>query len=202
MTVRCAQVLNETLAEALERWEDVLLLGEDLADPYGGAFRVTRGLSTRWPERVLSTPISEAALFGVSAGLALRGRRPVLEIMFGDFITLGLDQVINHIAKFREMYDEQVRVPLVVRTPMGGRRGYGPTHSQSLEKLLVGIPGLTVVAASEYHDLRDMLLAAIACDDPVFFIENKLLYGRSPQRGAEGRLGPFTWEESPAPFPP
>lgn len=201
MSTRCAAALNAALAEALERWDEALLLGEDLADPYGGAFRITRGLSTRFPDRVLSSPISEAALFGVSAGLALRGRRPVLEIMFGDFITLGLDQVINHIAKFREMYDEQVRVPLVVRTPMGGRRGYGPTHSQCLEKLLLGIPGLTVVAGSEYHDLHRLLLAAIASDDPVFFIENKLLYNRFQQRGRDGRLGPFLWEEGDSMYP-
>ncbi len=103
---------------------------------------------------MLTTPISEASLFGVAAGMALRGQRPILEIMFGDFIALGLDQIVNGISKFREMYDDQVTVPLVVRTPMGGRRGYGPTHSQSLEKLLLGDPEHLVVAASECHDLR------------------------------------------------
>ena len=91
---------------------------------------------------MLTTPISEASLFGVAAGMALRGQRPILEIMFGDFIALGFDQIVNGISKFREMYDDQVTVPLVVRTPMGGRRGYGPTHSQSLEKLLIGVPDI------------------------------------------------------------
>ena len=107
---------------------------------------------------MLTTPISEASLFGVAAGMALRGRRPILEIMFGDFIALGFDQVVNGIAKFREMYDDQVTVPLVVRTPMGGRRGYGPTHSQSLEKLLLGVPNIVVVAMSECHDLGGLLV--------------------------------------------
>ena len=153
---RCVQVLNETLHELFASRDDVSLLGEDVLDPYGGAFKVTQGLSDAYPDRVLTTPISEASLFGVAAGMALRGERPILEIMFGDFVALGFDQIVNGIAKFREMYDDQVTVPLVVRTPMGGRRGYGPTHSQSLEKLLLGVPNIVVVAASECHDLRSL----------------------------------------------
>jgi pyruvate/2-oxoglutarate/acetoin dehydrogenase E1 component len=198
---RCAGVLNAALIEAFETRDDVILLGEDVLDPYGGAFKVTRGLSTRWPDRVLTTPVSEASLFGVAAGLAMRGRRPVLEIMFGDFIALGLDQIVNGIAKFREMFDDQVRLPLVVRTPMGGRRGYGPTHSQSLEKLLLGVPGISVVAPSECHDLGALLLAAIDDDDPVFFIENKLMYGRPNRRPAGGRLGELYCNEVGATYP-
>ena len=128
--------------------ERVILMGEDILDPYGGAFKVTRGLSSAFPDRVLAAPISEAGMVGAAAGMALRGLRPGVEIMFGDFLTLAADQLINHIAKFRWMYNDQVRVPLVVRTPMGGRRGYGPTHSQTLEKLFLGIPGLTVLAPS------------------------------------------------------
>ncbi len=146
--------------------DDVYLLGEDVLDPYGGAFKVTQGLSDRFPERVLTTPISEGGMFGVAAGMSLRGLRPILEIMFGDFIALGLDQVVNGISKFREMYDDQVTVPLVVRTPMGGRRGYGPTHSQSLEKLLLGIPNICVVAGSECHDLGALLAHAVEDDAP------------------------------------
>ena len=147
-------MLNEALHELFATREDVYLLGEDVLDPYGGAFKVARGLSDRWPERVLTTPVSEASLFGLAAGMAIRGYRPILEIMFGDFIALGFDQIVNGISKFREMYDDQVTVPLVVRTPMGGGRGYGPTHSQSLEKLLLGVPNIVVVAASECHELR------------------------------------------------
>ncbi len=171
--------LNAALHRAMQDDPRVILLGEDILDPYGGAFKVTRGLSTAFPERVWGTPISEAAITGVAAGLAMRGLRPVVEIMFGDFITLTADQLINHAAKFRWMYNEQVRVPMVLRTPMGGRRGYGPTHSQTLEKHLLGVPGLKVIAPFDLDGAGnpgDLLRTAVADDDPVLFIENKLQY--------------------------
>lgn len=198
---RCVQVLNDALHEIFEGRDDVCVLGEDILDPYGGAFKVTQGLSDRYSNRVLTTPISEASLFGVAAGMALRGQRPILEIMFGDFIALGLDQIVNGISKFREMYDEQVTVPLVVRTPMGGRRGYGPTHSQSLEKLLLGVPNICVVAASECHDLRALLTHAVEDDRPVFFIENKLMYGRPNRRPEDGHIGELAVRESGGRYP-
>ena len=180
--------LNNGLQRAMAQDGRVLLLGEDLLDPYGGAFKVTRGLSTAYPERVLSTPISEAGIVGLTAGLAMRGMLPVVEIMFGDFLTLAADQIINHIAKFSWMYSggketgDQVSLPLVIRTPMGGRRGYGPTHSQTLEKFFLGIPGIRVVAPTNlsWYDSfspGDLLTQAILLDrEPVLFIENKLLY--------------------------
>jgi pyruvate/2-oxoglutarate/acetoin dehydrogenase E1 component len=198
---RCGQVLNQALHELFAARDDVYLLGEDVLDPYGGAFKVTQGLSDAYPERVLTTPISEAALFGVAAGMALRGRRPILEIMFGDFIALGFDQIVNGIAKFREMYDGQVTVPLVVRTPMGARRGYGPTHSQSLEKLLLGVPNVVVVATSECHDLRGLLVSAVEDDRPVFLVENKLMYGRPNRRPEDGHLGELEVREAGARYP-
>jgi len=169
--------LNTALHRAFADDERVLLLGEDVLDPYGGAFRVTHGLSTAYPERVLTTPVSEAGMVGVAAGMALRGLRPVVEIMFGDFITLIADQVINHIAKFRWMYNDAVSLPLVIRAPMGGRRGYGPTHSQTLEKLYLGVPGLRVLAPTALGDPGELLYDVIRfTDQPVLFIENKLLY--------------------------
>ncbi len=175
--------LNSGLHRAFLDNQSVYLLGEDVLDPYGGAFKVTRGLSTRFPDRVLTTPISEAGFVGVAAGMALRGLRPVVEIMFGDFVSLIADQLVNHIAKFRWIYNDQVSVPMVIRTPMGGRRGYGPTHSQTLEKLYLGIPGLRVLApaALSYPDGKgsagDMLYHAILTnEEPVLFIENKLQY--------------------------
>ncbi len=201
MAKLCVHAVNEALHEIFEQRDDVYLLGEDVLDPYGGAFKVTRGLSTRWPDRVLTTPISEASLFGVAAGMALRGRRPLLEIMFGDFITLGFDQIVNGIAKFREMYDEQVRLPLVVRTPMGGGRGYGPTHSQSLEKLLMGVAGIKMVAPSEIHDLSAFYRAAVDDEEPVFVIENKLLYARANERPLDGYLGDLRCVEGVGPYP-
>ncbi len=177
--------LNLALQRAMQMDERAVLIGEDILDPYGGAFKVTQGLSSAFPERVLSSPISEAGIVGIAAGMALRGLRPVVEIMFGDFVTLAADQLVNHIAKFRWMYNDQVRVPLVIRTPMGGRRSYGPTHSQTLEKLFLGVPGLKVIApcalqvvklAGEQVDAGQLLLNAITDDDPVLFVENKLLY--------------------------
>lgn len=175
--------LNAGLLSAMKMNEEVFLLGEDILDPYGGAFKVTKGCSTAYPERVLAAPISEAALAGVTAGMALRGLRPVLEIMFGDFTTLIADQLVNHISKFRWMYNDTVSLPLVIRTPMGGRRGYGPTHSQTLEKFFMGVPGLNLLAPvnlvektlnQEPGDLLENTI--LNTDDPVLFIENKLQY--------------------------
>ena len=169
--------LNTALHQLFAQDERVYLLGEDILDPYGGAFKVTRGLSDAYPQRVLSTPISEAGIVGIATGMALRGLRPIVEIMFGDFITLTADQVINHMTKFRWMYNDKVRVPLVIRTPMGGRRGYGPTHSQTLEKLFLGVPGLHVLAPCDLGDPGSLLKFAVEqVDDPVLFVENKLLY--------------------------
>lgn len=177
MTRTALQSLNEGLGNAMASDERVVFLGEDVLDPYGGAFKVSKGLSTRFPDRVLTTPISEAAITGVAVGLALRGMRPVVEIMFGDFLALAADQLLNHAAKYRWMYNNHVRVPLVVRTPMGGRRGYGPTHSQSLEKHFLGMPGLRVVAPNTFSEpgelLRRIILNGTA---PTLFIEHKALY--------------------------
>ncbi|MBC8331036.1 MAG: pyruvate dehydrogenase [Anaerolineae bacterium] len=187
--------LNAVLHQTFAANERVLLLGEDVLDPYGGAFKVTQGLSDAFPERVINTPISEAGFVGLAAGMALRGLRPVVEIMFGDFVTLAADQIINHIAKFRWMYNEQVRVPLVIRAPMGGRRGYGPTHSQTLEKLFLGIPGLRVLAPTALGNPGQLLADAIADDDPVLFVENKLLYLAKMQN--ETSLPDFTVAQHP-----
>ncbi len=183
--------LNAALHRACAADGRVVILGEDVLDPYGGAFKVTRGLSSAYPERVHTTPISEASIVGVGAGMALRGLRPVVEIMFGDFITLAADQLVNHAAKFRWMYNDQVRVPLVVRTPMGGRRGYGPTHSQTLEKLFLGVPGLRVLAPAALGDPGELLFRAIReTEDPLLFVENKLLYLQPVLDAAS--LGEFT----------
>lgn len=168
--------IRNALYDLLETRTDTLLLGEDLADSYGGAFKATKGLSTAFPDRVLSTPISEAGFTGMATGLALRGFRPIIEIMFGDFLLLAADQIINTMAKFPLMY-EQVETPVVIRTPMGGGRGYGPTHSQSLEKHFLGVPGLKVVAPSTLHDPGELLrLGTIHASGPLLFIENKRLY--------------------------
>lgn len=183
--------VNKALHDALAQDERVVLLGEDICDrtkgassDYGGAFKVTRGLSTEFPNRVINFPISEATMVGMGTGLALRNMRPVVEIMFGDFMTLCFDQLLQHASKFRRMFNEQFDVPLIVRTPMGGKRGYGPTHSQSIEKFFVGIPDLRVVALNDRIDpcaIYEQLFADTAT--PTLVIENKVLYTR-PLRGA------------------
>lgn len=201
MAERCVHELNRGLHEVFERRDDVYLIGEDLLDPYGGAFKVSQGLSTRWPARVITTPISEASLVGITAGMAIRGLRPILEIMFGDFIALGYDQIVNGVSKFREMYDGQVEVPIVVRLPMGGGRGYGPTHSQSLEKTLLGVPNVSLVAISEYHDVAALLTAAVDDVEPVFFVENKLMYGRPLRRPVGGYVDELMARETKGTYP-
>lgn len=171
--------LNEALRSCLAESDQVLILGEDILDPYGGAFKVTQGLSRGFPERVITTPVSEAGIVGVGVGMAMRGMRPVVEIMFGDFLALAADQLINHAAKMRWMSVDRVRIPLVVRTPMGGRRGYGPTHSQTLEKHFLGVPGLRVLAIAALDDPGALLRQAVLEeDDPILFIEHKLLYSQ------------------------
>ena len=144
--------LNEALHAAMSDSPFVVFMGEDVLDPYGGAFKVSKGLSTAFPDRVFPTPISEAGIAAIATGMALRGYRPVAEVMFGDFLFLAADQLVNHAAKYRWMYGEKVTVPLVFRAPMGGRRGYGPTHSQTLEKHFLGVPGLWVVAPHELDE--------------------------------------------------
>jgi 2-oxoisovalerate dehydrogenase E1 component len=203
---RCATVEPGTqlaaINGALDSWlaEDdrVLLLGEDIRSPYGGAFKATRGLSNSYPDRVLNTPISEAGIVGVANGLALGGRRPIVEIMFGDFLGLCFDQLVNHAAKFRAMYNERVSSAIVVRTPMGGGRGYGPTHSQNLEKHFVGVPGLRVLVLHGRAPIASLYRAIRTSIEPTLIIENKLLY----RERADAPL-PSTYEalETAEPYP-
>ena len=191
--MRYVESLNQALHQLMAEDERVFVLGEDIVDPYGGAFKVTKGLSSAYPERVLTTPISEASITGFATGMAMRGLRPILEIMFGDFIALCADQIVNSASKFSWMYNEQVEVPLVIRTPMGGRRGYGPTHSQTLEALFLSVPGLTIIAPSHFHNPGDLLRRAVLPGrNPVLFVENKLLYPqRLNQPDGAGRIGDF-----------
>lgn len=178
---RFAQALNQALHDLFAAHPNLLFLGEDLADPYGGAFAVSRGLSTAFPERVISTPISEAGIVAWATGAALGGMECVAEIMFGDFLALAADQIINHASKFAGMYCG-LEVPLVIRTPMGGRRGYGPTHSQSLESIFCGVPGLTVVAPNLFTCPRSLLEHCLSTlRQPVLFIEHKLMYAETMQ---------------------
>lgn len=174
------EALREALAEELTRDPTVFLMGEDIGC-YGGAFGITRGLrDTFGSERVINTPISELGFVGAAVGAALVGSRPVVEIMFGDFIVLAMDQLVNQAAKLHYVFGDQACCPLVVRTVGGGGRSYGPTHSQSLEAWFMHTPGLKVVAPATPADAKGMLKTAIRDDNPVIFIEHKMLY---PQKG-------------------
>lgn len=188
--------LRDALGSALATNEKVMVLGEDLLDPYGGAFKVTQGLSTKYPGRILNTPICESSIVGVATGLAIRGYSPVAEIMFGDFLALAADQILNSATKFGLMYKQTVTVPLVIRTPMGGMRGYGPTHSQSIEKMFFGMPGIKVVSPSLIHDPGALLLHSILNESmPVLFIEYKHLYGKPLVPSGKG-LRTYAYQES------
>ena len=172
-----AQAINEALREEMERDERVLVLGEDVAEA-GGVYKLTHGLLERFgPERVLDTPISEAGIAGVAVGAALTGLRPVVEVMFGDFLTLAMDQLVNQAAKARYMSGGALCAPLVVRTTMGAGRRLAAQHSQSLHGWFAHVPGLKVALPATPADAKGLLKSAIRCDDPVLFFEDKLMYG-------------------------
>ncbi|RMI89254.1 hypothetical protein BIU87_31335 [Streptomyces sp. ZS0098] len=174
---RVVEALNAALHRLFEERSSLHLLGEDVRDPYGGAFKVTRGLSTRHPDRVLSTPISEAGITGVAGGLALAGDQAIVEMMFGDFAALAFDQILNLISKSVTMYGDRVPMPVVVRCPVGGNRGYGPTHSQSLQKHFVGVPNLALYETSPFHDPYAQLAEGLD-RGPAMLFEDKVLYTR------------------------
>ena len=173
-----SQAIYEALDEELTRDTSIILMGEDIGC-YGGAFGVTKGLWRKYGDaRIWETPISENSYTGVGVGAAMLGLRPVVEIMFMDFVALCLDQMLNSAAKLHYMYDGQVHVPMVLRTPGGAKGGYGPSHSQMLTNLYLGIPGLKVVAPSTAYQAKGLLKAAIRDENPVVFIENKRLYSQ------------------------
>ena len=172
--ITTVQFIRNALDQALAADSRVFIMGEDIA-AYGGSFGVTRGLIDKFgPERIRNTPISEHAFTGMAIGAAVAGSRPIVEIMFMDFITLCVDQLVNMAAKLHYIYGQSC--PLVLRTAMGAGRSYGATHSQCLERLFTGIPGLKVVAGSDGPDCARLLLGALADPNPVIVLEHKLLY--------------------------
>lgn len=174
--LRFAQAINRALSESMTEDDTVMLMGEDIADA-GGPFGVTRGLLAKFgADRVRDTPISEMAMSNAAVGAALSGVKPVLEIMFMDFMTFAMDALVNQAAKARFMFGGQSSVPMVVRTPHGGGISAGPQHSQCLEAWFAHVPGLKVVCPSNPADAYGLLKSAIADSDPVVFVENKALY--------------------------
>lgn len=177
-TLAFIQAINEALDEALTKDSRVFLLGEDLADPAGGVSGATSGLSTKHGKhRVLDTPISESAIAGAAVGAAIEGQLPVAEIMIMDFITIAMDQIINHAAKVRAMTAGRTTVPLTIRTATFGGLGTGATHSQTLEAWFTHMPGLKVVMPSTPADVKGLLKSSIFDPDPVVFVETTALYG-------------------------
>lgn len=190
-----SQAINQALREEMRKDKNVFLMGEDIG-VYGGAFGVTKGLIDEFgPERVRNTPISEAAIVGTAIGAATLGMRPIVEIMFMDFITLAMDQIVNHAAKLSYIYGGQVKVPLVIRTPAGAKGGYGASHSQSLDSWFMHVPGLKVVAPSNPYDAKGLLKSAILDDNPVIFIENKVLYSQTGEVPEKEYLVPLSKAE-------
>jgi acetoin:2,6-dichlorophenolindophenol oxidoreductase subunit beta len=171
------QALNEALRQEMERDTNVFIIGEDVGQ-FGGCFGVTQGLyNTFGPERVMDTPITESAIVGTAAGAAASGLRPVAELMFVDFIGVSMDQLFNQAAIMRFMFGGKAKVPMTLRMPQGAGIGAAAQHSQSLEAWFMHIPGLKVVIPSSPYDAKGLLISAIRDDNPVVFLEHKMLYG-------------------------
>ncbi len=173
---RMAQQLNSFYTSWFKRDSEAFFLGEDIEDPYGGAFKISKGMSTAFGIRIRTTPISEAAITGIGIGLAVTGRRAFVEIMFGDFITYAFDQIVNNASKMFNMYNRKLSCPVILRTPMGGRRGYGPTHSQSLERFLIGVDNTCTVSLNSLTQIPAQLTGLEQLRCPVILLENKSDY--------------------------
>lgn len=177
--IALGQAINRAIDEAMAEDEGVILLGEDVAAKQGGGvFKISAGLTEKYGEhRIRATPISEQAIMGACVGAALAGFRPIAEIMLMNFVTVCMDQIVNHAAKLRFMSGGQTNVPLVIRTTTGVGVGFGGQHSDMLEAWFAHVPGLKIVTPSNAADAQGLMRAAIACNDPVIFIENILCYG-------------------------
>jgi acetoin:2,6-dichlorophenolindophenol oxidoreductase subunit beta len=187
-----AEAIRETLRQQMLADDKVFLIGEDVG-LYGGAFGVSIGLFAEFGEdKIMDTPISEQGIVGVAIGTALLGMRPVVEMMFSDFTMLPLEQIANQAGKMRYMFGGKAKVPMVIRTPGGGGIGIAAQHSQSIEGLFLGLPGIKIVIPSTPYDVKGLLLASIKDDNPVLFFEHKLLYpikGQVPEEPYEIPLG-------------
>src|SRR5256885_5447540 len=199
------EALREALREEMRRDERVILLGEDIGvqGGFGGAFTVTLGLAEEFGRRrVIDTPITEAGIAGVATGAALGGLRPVADVQYGDFLFLAMDQLANHAAKLRYMSGGKLRVPLVMRAPVGATTR-GAQHAQSLEAFFMHVPGLKVACPSNPYDAKGLLKTAIRDDNPVMFFEHKLLHGSKGSRKEAGGMelmGDVPEEEYLIPF--
>lgn len=183
------QALRDGLAEEMSRDPNVFCMGEDIGIPggWGGVFTVTLGLEDEFRSQLLDTPISELGYFGVAVGAAIMGMRPVVDVQYGDFMFLAMDQIVNQAAKMRYMSGGKAKVPMVVRAPVGAT-GRGAQHAQNLERFFVGVPGLKVVCPATAYDAKGLLKSAIRDDNPVIMFEHKLLYGSKGLGQASGAV--------------
>jgi pyruvate/2-oxoglutarate/acetoin dehydrogenase E1 component len=173
VSITYLEAIREAQARALGENPNVYIYGQDVGD-FGGAFKATKGLATQFPGRVIDSPISEDAMVGSAIGAALQGMRPIIEMQFADFSTVGLNQIVNHAATY--YWRTNVPCPITIRLPCGGTSGSGPFHSQSLEAIYAHFPGLVVLTPATVEDAYSLLLDAVAIDDPVIFCEHKFLY--------------------------
>jgi pyruvate/2-oxoglutarate/acetoin dehydrogenase E1 component len=188
-----AEALRQAIREEMQRDPRVFCIGEDIGvtGGFGGAFTVTLGLSDEFGhERILDTPISELGLTGVAVGAAIGGLRPIADVQYGDFLFLAMDQIVNQAAKMTYMSGGTVKVPMVMRVPVGATRR-GAQHAQSLEAFLAHVPGLKVVAPSTAYDAKGLLKSAVRDENPVLIFEHKLLYGSKGPRSEKGALSPI-----------
>jgi pyruvate/2-oxoglutarate/acetoin dehydrogenase E1 component len=189
MRMSIVEALREAIRGEMARDERVFCIGEDIGIPggYGGAFTVTLGLEKQFPERIIDTPISEAAIFGMACGAALMGLRPIADVQYGDFLLCAADQIIDNIAKLRYMSGGKLELPLVMRAPVGVT-GRGAQHAQSLESYFLSCPGIKIVAPATAYDAMGLLRSAVRDEDPVLIFEHKLLYGSKGMRAETGTL--------------
>ncbi len=184
-----AEALREGIAEEMRRDPAVFCMGEDIAVPggWGGAFTVTLALEEEFRDRMLNTPIAELGFFGAAVGAAIMGMRPIVDVQYGDFLFLAMDQIVNNAAKLRYMSGGTVKVPMVMRAPVGAT-GRGSQHAQSMERYFTGVPGIKVVAVSNAYDAKGILKSAVRDDNPVLIFEHKLLYGSKGARTEPGAV--------------
>ncbi len=189
MRLSIAEALRKAIHEEMQRDETVFCLGEDIgvSGGFGGAFTVTLGLEKDFRERMIDTPISEIGIFGAACGAAIMGMRPIADVQYGDFLLCAMDQIVNQIAKLRYMSGGNLKVPVVMRAPVGVT-GRGSQHAQCLEPYFITCPGIKIVAPSTAYDAYGLLKAAVRDDDPVLIFEHKLLYGSKGARSESGGI--------------
>jgi pyruvate dehydrogenase E1 component beta subunit len=189
MRLSIAEALRKAIHEEMQRDETVFCIGEDIgvSGGFGGAFTVTLGLEKDFRERMIDTPISEIGIFGAACGAAIMGMRPIADVQYGDFLLCAMDQIVNQIAKLRYMSGGNLKVPVVMRAPVGVT-GRGSQHAQCLEPYFITCPGIKIVAPSTAYDAYGLLKAAVRDDDPVLIFEHKLLYGSKGARSESGGI--------------